>query len=163
VISANLLTSITARPGKGRRGGVFTSRPAYTEKIVLEDLIVEHQNSPIIEHLSWGVMEVAGLGSGKDVKLWPGGGRAWDWTETNTRHVPGIQIADIAQLIDQGANVVVLTRGMDLVLQTCAETIAWLNDHDVLYHILETRQAAKMYNELAMQGFPVGGVFHSTC
>lgn len=124
---------------------------------------MEHPKSPIIEHLSWGVMEVAGLGKGKDMKLWPGGGRGWDWTETSTRHVPGIQIADISELIDQGANVIVLTRGMDLVLQTCPETVAWLKNQDLTFHILETRQAAALYNDLAKQNVSVGGVFHSTC
>ena len=31
--------------------------------------------SPQINHLSWGRMEVDGVGIGKDFKLWPGGGR----------------------------------------------------------------------------------------
>ena len=34
--------------------------------------------------------------------------------------------ADIAELIDHGAEVIVLSRGMQLVLQTPPETIAWL-------------------------------------
>jgi hypothetical protein len=125
--------------------------------------MTEHPKSPAIEHLSWGLMEVNGLGTGKDVKLWPGGGRPWDWRETNTNHVPGIQVADIAELIDHRAEVIVLSRGMELVLQTAAETIAWLNQHAVKHHILETREAAKLYNELAGQGVAVGGLFHSTC
>jgi hypothetical protein len=33
----------------------------------------------------------------------------------------------------------------------------------VKHHILETREAAKLYNELAEQGAAVGGLFHSTC
>jgi hypothetical protein len=125
--------------------------------------MIKPSRSPVIQHLSWGVMEVDGLGSGKDVKLWPGGGRAWDWTETNTHHVPGIQIADIAELLDHGAEVIVLSRGMDLVLQTCPATVAWLNEHRLIYHILETREAAKLYSDLATRDVAVGGVFHSTC
>jgi hypothetical protein len=125
--------------------------------------MIDPPKSPVIEHLSWGVMQVQGLGSGKDVKLWPGGGRAWDWRETDTRHVPGIQVADIAELIDHGANVIVLSRGMQLVLQIPPETIAWLDQQGVKHHRLETRQAAKLYNELAGQGIAVGGLFHSTC
>jgi len=108
-------------------------------------------------------MEVDGLGTGKDVKLWPGGGRAWDWRETNTRHFPGIQVADIAELIDHGANVIVLSRGMNLLLQTGRETVKWLDQRGVKHHILETREAAKLYNELAGRGDAVGGLFHSTC
>jgi hypothetical protein len=125
--------------------------------------MAEHPKSPAIQHLSWGVMEVEGLGSGKDMKLWPGGGRAWDWRETKTRHVPGIQVADITELIDHGCDVIVLSRGMELVLQTPPETIAWLDQHRVKCHRLETREAAKLYNELAGQGVAVGGLFHSTC
>jgi hypothetical protein len=125
--------------------------------------MTEPPKSPAIQHLAWGVMEVDGLGTGKDVKLWPGGGRAWDWRETNTRHVPGIQVADIAELIEQGAEIIVLSRGMELVLQTPRETIAWLTEHGVTHHLLETREAAKLYNELAGQGIAVGGLFHSTC
>jgi hypothetical protein len=108
-------------------------------------------------------MEVDSLGTGKDVKLWPGGGRAWDWRETNTRHVPGIQVTDIVELIDHGAAVIVLSRGMELVLQTCRETVAWLDEHRLTHHILETREAAALYNELAAQGVAVAGLFHSTC
>jgi hypothetical protein len=56
------------------------------------------------------------LGIGKDFKLYPGGGREWDWNETGTRHVPGIQPADVEELFAHGATVVVLSRGMDLRL-----------------------------------------------
>ena len=41
--------------------------------------------SPRITHVSWGRMDVDGLGTGKDFKLYPGGGRPWDWNETGTR------------------------------------------------------------------------------
>jgi hypothetical protein len=40
-------------------------------------------------------MEVEGIGTGKDFKLYPGGGREWNWRKTNTGHVPGIQPADV--------------------------------------------------------------------
>ena len=72
--------------------------------------MTELPQSPAIEHLAWGVMQVSGLKKGKDMKLWPGGGRAWDWRETNTEHVPGTQVADIVELIDHGASVIVLSR-----------------------------------------------------
>jgi hypothetical protein len=83
--------------------------------------------SPQIQRIEWGRIQVQGIGTVKDVKLWPGGGRPWDWRETGTQHVPGIQISDVAELVDQGADVVVLSRGMQLVLQTCPETRAFLN------------------------------------
>ena len=75
--------------------------------------------SPRITHVSWGRMEVDGIGTGKDFKLYPGGGRPWDWNETGTRHVPGIQPSDVAELLERESTVIVLSRGMYLVLQTC--------------------------------------------
>ena len=60
---------------------------------------MKENRSPRIVRISWGHMEVEGLTPGKDFKLYPGGGRAWDWNETNTRHTPGIQPADVQELI----------------------------------------------------------------
>jgi hypothetical protein len=110
----------------------------------------------------WGRIDVEGVGTGKDLKLYPGGGREWDWTETGTRHTPGIQPADVEELLNHGATHVVLSRGMDLKLQVDPATIAYLEARSVTVHVLETREAAKTYNELA-ERVPVGGLFHSTC
>ncbi len=118
--------------------------------------------SPRITHVSWGRMEVKGLGSGRDFKLWPGGGRDWDWKETGTHHVPGIQVSDVEELVDNGSQVVVLTRGMELVLQTCPETLAYLQGKGITVHVEETNAAVALYNQLA-QTQAVGGLFHSTC
>ena len=120
-------------------------------------------HSPQIERLAWGRMTVAGVGSGKDFKLWPGGGRAWDWNESGTRHRPGIQPADVQELLDRQATIIVLSRGMLLQLQTCPETLAMLNQRGVTVHVQETKKAAETYNRLAGQGERVGGLFHSTC
>ena len=119
--------------------------------------------SPAIEHIEWGLIRVEGLGEGRDVKLWPGGGRGWDWAETNTHHVPGIQVADVGELIDHAADVLVLSRGMQLVLQTCPATLRHLAALGIPVHVLETREAAATYNRLAAEGAAVGGLFHSTC
>ena len=48
----------------------------------------QREPSPKIVSLSWGRIEVQRLGVHNDVKLYPGGGRDWDWTETGNRHVP---------------------------------------------------------------------------
>ncbi|MHC4177412.1 MAG: Mth938-like domain-containing protein [Planctomycetota bacterium] len=119
--------------------------------------------SPRISHIAWGSMEIEGVGAGRDFKLWPGGGRAWDWTETNMHHTPGIQPADVEELLAHGSKIVVLSRGMDLRLQTCPETIEFLEGRAVKYHIQDTAAAAATYNRLAEEGEPVGGLFHSTC
>ena len=107
-------------------------------------------------------MEVEEIGQGKDFKLYPGGGREWDWRETGTRHVPGIQPSDVQELLDHGATVVLLTRGMQLMLQTCPETLELLKSKGVAFHIEETSAAVALYNKLT-ETEPVGGLFHSTC
>jgi hypothetical protein len=118
--------------------------------------------SPRITEVSWGRMTVAGLGTGKDFKLYPGGGRAWDWAETGTQHNPGIQPADVQELLDQGVTVVVLSRGMELRLQVMPETIAFLREQGVQVHLDETTAAVEVYNQLTATR-RVGGLFHSTC
>jgi hypothetical protein len=118
--------------------------------------------SPRILDVSWGHMEVEGLGSGKDFKLYPGGGREWDWRETGTRHFPGIQPADVQELLEKGSKVIVLSQGMKLMLQTCPETLQLLKQKGIPVHRAETRRAVELYNELA-ESEAVGGLFHSTC
>lgn len=108
-------------------------------------------------------MEIDGVGTGKDFKLWPGGGREWDWRETDMHHTPGIKPVDVRELIDQGCEEIVLSRGMLLRLKTCPETLNLLREEGVEAHVEETRQAADLYNVLADRGIAVGGLFHSTC
>jgi hypothetical protein len=122
----------------------------------------EAKTSPRIVSISWGRMDVDGLTPGKDFKLYPGGGREWDWSETGTRHSPGIQPQDVTELLDHGALVVVLSCGMQSQLQVDPRTLTFLDERGVTAHVLETNQAVKLYNELATTQ-PVGGLFHSTC
>lgn len=118
--------------------------------------------SPRISHVSWGRMEVEGVGVGRDFKLYPGGGREWDWRETGTQHDPGIQPADVEELLEEGATVVVLSRGFELALQTSPETIKLLERRGITVHVKETQEAVELYNKLA-ETQAVGGLFHSTC
>ena len=118
--------------------------------------------SPRIARLSWGRLEVEGEGTFKDAKLFPGGAREWDWRETGTRHLPGIQPADVAELLERGATAVVLSKGILERLQVCPETLALLEDRGVSAHVLQSEQAVRRYNELR-ESERVAGLFHSTC
>lgn len=122
----------------------------------------QEKKSPRILEISWGHIEVEGIGAGKDFKLYPGGGREWDWTETGTRHNPGIQPADAAELLAHGASTVVLSQGIDKQLQVDPATMEYLEQRSITIHVAETRQAVQIYNKLA-EHVPVGGLFHSTC
>jgi hypothetical protein len=123
-------------------------------------------NKTVITHISWGQMEVTANGlvyRFKDCKVWPGGAKAWDWNITGTRHQPGTQPADIEEILDQGVDVLILSRGMQLMLQTCPETTGMLRSRGIEYHIEETARAVGKFNELSQEGRKVGGIFHSTC
>lgn len=119
--------------------------------------------SPRITRLSWGHIEVEGQPAPfKDAKLFPGGARAWDWHETGTRHVPGIQPDDVEELLQHGAEVVVLSRGFYERLQVCEETLRFLAEQEIPVHLLQTEKAVQLYNQLRRRQ-AVGGLFHSTC
>jgi hypothetical protein len=105
--------------------------------------------SPKILGISWGRMEVEGIGTGKDFKLYPGGGREWDWDETGTRHSPGIQPADVEELLAHGAEVVVLSLGTYRRLQVGPRTLDFLTARSVAARIAEAREAVRIYNDLA--------------
>lgn len=82
---------------------------------------------------------------------------------TATRHRPGIQPADIDDILAHNVDVMLLSRGMECMLHTCADTEYLLRSRDIAYHIAETQQAVDLFNTLTRQGKKVGGVFHSTC
>jgi hypothetical protein len=123
---------------------------------------VSAAQSPHIERLQWGTVTLAGGQRFKDVKLFPGGARAWDWGETGTRHSPGIQLADVQELLDHGAEVVVLSQGQIGRLKVAAETVRALEELGVEVHVLPTRQAVESYNRLR-EDSAVGALIHSTC
>lgn len=120
----------------------------------------------LITHVEWGKMTVTIDGRPhefKDCKVWPGGAKEWDWSEAGTHHHPGIQPADIEEILAQGVEVMVLSRGMELKLHTTPEAEMLLMSKGIAYHILETNEAVAMFNKLSQEGKRVGGIFHSTC
>ena len=118
--------------------------------------------SPRIARIAWGRIEVDDYPPFKDAKIFPGGAREWDWQETGTRHVPGIQPADVAELIELGAKAVVLSRGIWNRLKVCPETLELLAKKGIEVEVLQTEAAVERFNVLR-EIVPVGGLFHSTC
>jgi hypothetical protein len=119
--------------------------------------------SPPVQDDGWGFVDVEGVGRLRDAKLWPGGGRGWDWTETGTHHRPGIQPADVAELLDHNPEVVVLSRGRQRRLETAPDTLALLASSQVEVVRDETGAALRQYNRLAAAGRRVAALIHSTC
>nr|XP_047911140.1 mth938 domain-containing protein isoform X4 [Anser cygnoides] len=121
-------------------------------------------SSPEIASLSWGQMKVKGCSTTyKDCKVWPGGSRTWDWRETGTNHSPGVQPADLEEVVKKGVQTVVIGRGMSEALQVPSSTVDYLKKNGIEVVVLQTEKAVEEYNALAARGVKVGGVFHSTC
>ncbi len=118
--------------------------------------------SPRITELSWGSVETD-AGTFRDARLWPGGGRDWDWNETGTGHEPGVQPADVEELLNNGADVVVIGRGQQGRLQVMDATLSRIEDQGAMAETLDTQEAVERYNQLAEQGVAVGALIHSTC
>jgi hypothetical protein len=122
-----------------------------------------HPISPRISHLSWSRLEIEDHDRPyKDAKLFPGGAREWDWGETGTSHEPGIQLADVEELLEHGAASVVLSTGIQERLRVSPETLRMLDERGITAHVLQTEEAVERYNELR-ETEAVGGLFHSTC
>lgn len=124
--------------------------------------MAQQTRSPRITHISWGRLEIDGRRDFKDAKLYPDGAREWDWNETGTRHVPGIQPADVEELLEHGAEIVILAKGFHQRLQVQPATLQMLAERGVQVHVLQTEAAVRRYNELRPTQ-RVGGLFHSTC
>jgi hypothetical protein len=125
--------------------------------------VKNQHRSPRIKHVSWGRLEVEGrVEPYKDAKLFLGGSREWNWRETGTEHSSGIQPTDVQELLDHGARIVVLSRGMKECLHAPRDTLDFLKKREVPAHVSPTAEAVELYNKLAEKE-PVGGLFHTTC
>lgn len=120
------------------------------------------QHSPRITTLAWGRIEVEGVGKFRDAKVFPGGAREWDWNETRTAHQPGIQPADVVELLDHGATTIVLSQGQLKCLHICPQTLQLLRERGVRTYVLPTAKAVELYNKLRERE-QVAGLFHTTC
>jgi len=128
----------------------------------MQTVVKQDKRSPRIIRVSWAACRSRALGAGKDFKFYPGGGRAWDWAETGTRNSPGIQPADVEELPAHGATTVVLSQDMNQQLHVHPDTCRYLDERSITVHVAQTREAVKIYNDLAERTL-VAGLFHSTC
>jgi hypothetical protein len=137
-------------------------------KLLLASLLIFITNATsanVITHFEWGKVVVNSAGveyTFKDCKLSPKGPQAWNWKEFGTQHVPGIQIQDLQSIIED-SDIIILSRGVDLMLQVKPETINYLKQLGKETHILQSEEAVKLYNKLTQQNKRVGILLHSTC
>jgi hypothetical protein len=115
-----------------------------------------------ISSFRWGQIVDSTGRAFKDARLFPGGVEEWDWRKTGTRHDPGIQIADLEDLFATKADVVILSRGVDLVLQVPTTTIDFARKYAANVLVLQSEQAIAEYNRL-IASERVIALVHSTC
>jgi hypothetical protein len=110
----------------------------------------------------WGVIVDATGRTFKDARLFPGEVEEWDWGRTGTRHNPGIQIADLEDLLSTEPDTVILSRGVDLVLQVPQATIQHARAQASTVLVLQSEQAVAEYNRRIAHERVVA-LIHSTC
>lgn len=150
---------------------------AAREKV--EYLVVPQVLAARIASIKWGEITVINAADEKhvykdktkDAKLFLNTSCAWDWSQDKTRHgkleddgtvTGGVTIKALEEFIDQ-VDVVVLTQGVDGVLQVPQAVIDWVRAQGKECYVGRTPAMAKLFNELVGQGKKVGGLFHSTC
>ena len=124
--------------------------------------MIDMKGSPRVTDHGWGKIVVENHGVFKDVKLWPGGARAWDWRETGTKHVPGVQPEDAEELVRHGAEVIVIGCGRQEALGVPETTLDWLRSRGVQVEVLPTEAAIERYNA-GTAAERIGALIHSTC
>ena len=118
--------------------------------------------SPLVAAFRWGVIEDSTGRVFKDARLYPGGTEGWDWRKTGTHHEPGIQVADFEDLLTLHPASVILTRGVQLVLQVPEATVAYARASGAEVLVLQSEDAVAEYNRRARRE-PVVALIHSTC
>lgn len=118
--------------------------------------------SPRIDRLEWGTVHTE-VGSFRDAKLWPGGGRGWDWNETGTHHSPGVQPDDVVELLEYGCQTVIIGRGQHRRLHVTDEARDLVETRGAELMVFESSEAVARYNSLVENDEAVGALIHSTC
>jgi hypothetical protein len=73
-----------------------------------------------------------------------------------------VQAADVEELLEHGAEVVVVACGVFRRLKVPPEIYRMLEERGLTVHVLGTKDAMRKYNELR-ETAAVGGLFHTTC
>jgi hypothetical protein len=149
--------SPTARPLRAVR---FERRREARAIRYDDEMTTSHQ--PAIASFRWGRVEDSRGAVFKDARFSPAGTEEWDWRATGTRHVPGIQIADLEDLLHTPVQTILLSRGVDLVLQVPQATFDFARHHAREVLVLQSEAAVAEYNR-RVASEPVILLLHSTC
>jgi hypothetical protein len=116
-----------------------------------------HVRAPKIKTVGPGWLEIPDVGAGPDFKLYPGGGKFWDWSETRTKPETGILVSDVEELVAHGATTVILSLGRENELHVDPATLRYLAERDITVIVASTWKAARLYCEL-VDSRPIGAL-----
>lgn len=139
-----------------------------SQLLALKKLITTPLAAPEIINIIWGTVTIkhadGSVHTYQDARITPMGSQKWDWTAhvPHAHHKPGILIADVADIINY-VDIIVLSRGMQLVLEIPQETIDYIRKHGKTLKMKQSEKAVRAYNKLAKQGKRVAALIHSTC
>nr|VZI47178.1 unnamed protein product [Spirometra erinaceieuropaei] len=140
----------------------------------LAEFLMATQVSPKILKMSWGSIEVEKMTEDgkvvpgeslkyRDLKIWPGGSRNWDWNEFGTSHFQGITAGDVAELREKQVDTIILSRGQFGFLAVPQTLVDELQKAGYTVVVERSSQAMATYNTLVDQGKAVAGLIHTTC
>jgi len=115
-----------------------------------------------IDSIAWGHIQV-GAQSFTDAKMTPEGAQEWDWKQCDTQHDPGITPKDVQGLLDSGADMIVLSKGMMDDLWVSWEGLKLLYKSNIDFVVTNTQNAVYLYNQYVDEGRKVAALIHSTC
>ena len=72
-------------------------------------------------------------------------------------------MSDIEELLEHGAEVIVLSKGMEERLRVSENVVDEIRKRGVQVYVAETREAVRIYGEELKRGRKVGALVHSTC
>jgi len=119
-------------------------------------------SSQRIDSIVWGTIRV-GSKNYKDVRMTPIDVQEWDWKKCDTQHDPGITPQEVQELLDTGADVIVLSKGMMEDLWVSWEALKLLSKSNADFIVTHTRNAVYLYNQYVDEGRKVAALIHSTC
>lgn len=121
--------------------------------------MTEIQDSPLIDHVEDGDIELVNGKHFKDAVLFPGGSHSWDCKSIGREDE--ISVEDVNELLEHNADILVLSECKDGKIPVSLETVKMLMNKGVKVYIRNTETAVRIYNKLAKRHKHVGAIIHS--
>ena len=117
------------------------------------------EDSPLIDHVEEGDIELVNGKHFKDAVLFPGGSHSWDCSSIGQD--AEISVDEVMELLEHNADILVLSESKDGKIPVSLDTVKMLMNKGVTVYIRKTEKAVRIYNKLARRHKHVGAMIHS--